>query len=181
MITVWLDDFTPCLKDSLTGDLVETEVLRVQRKSFLRKFNSRNGWYVNWEELSKLHEIYALVIAGTVDIQGLVAIRRDPDMQSVFVAWMVAAPHNNKDIVEQQKYYGVGGHLFAIAIQKSVEYGFGGAITGFAASEELLNHYIKWFEATPIKILHPFHLAIAGEAASKVVETYEYQWSDDEL
>ena len=94
---------------------------------------------------------------------------------------MVAAPHNNKDLVEQQKYYGVGGHLFAIAIQKSVEYGFGGAITGFAASEELLNHYIKWFEATPIKILHPFHLAIAGEAARKVVETYEYQWSDDEL
>lgn len=87
----------------------------------------------------------------------------------------------NKDLVEQQKYYGVGGHLFAIAIQKSVEYGFGGAITGFAASEELLNHYIKWFETTPIKILHPFHLAIAGEAARKVVETYEYQWSDDEL
>jgi hypothetical protein len=36
MLTVWLDDFTPCLKDSVTGDLVETEVLRVQQPAFLR-------------------------------------------------------------------------------------------------------------------------------------------------
>ena len=172
---------TPCLKDAVTGDLVETEVLRVQRTSFLKKFNSRNGWYINWDELSKDNEIYALVIAGTVDIQGLIAIHPDKDMQSVFVTWMVAAPQNNKDIIDQQKYYGVGGHLFAIAIQKSVEYGFGGAITGFAASEDLLKHYIKWFDAEPIKILHPYHLAIAGEAARKVVETYEYHWSDDQL
>ena len=181
MLTVWLDDFTPCLKDAVTGDLVETEVLRVQRTSFLKKFNSRNGWYINWDELSKDNEIYALVIAGTVDIQGLIAIHPDKDMQSVFVTWMVVAPQNNKDIIDQQKYYGVGGHLFAIAIQKSVEYGFGGAITGFAASEDLLKHYIKWFDAEPIKILHPYHLAIAGEAARKVVETYEYHWSDDQL
>ncbi len=181
MITVWLDDFTPCLKDSLTGDLVETEVLRVQRTTFLKKFNSRNGWYVNWEDLSRNNEIYALVLEGTVDIQGLVALRPDNDMQSVFVSWMVAAPQNNRDLAEKQKYYGVGGHLFAIAIQKSVEYGFGGAITGFAASEELLKHYIKWFDATPIGILHPYHLAIAGEAARKVVETYDYRWSDDQL
>ena len=181
MLTVWLDDFTPCLKDSVTGDLVETEVLRVQRTSFLKKYNSKNGWYTEWDELSRDNEIYALVIAGTVDIQGMVALRPDPDMQSVFVSWMVAAPQNNHDLVEQQKYYGVGGHLFAVAIQKSVEYGFGGAITGFASSEEKLKHYIKWFDAIPIGILHPYHLAIAGEAARKVVETYEYHWSDDQL
>ena len=181
MITVWLDEITRCLKDSTTGDLVETEVLQVQRSSFLKKYNQKNGWYVNWAELSKECEIYALVIEGTVDIQGLVAIQPKRDYGAVYISWMVTAPHNNKDIVEQQKYYGVGGHLFAIAIQKSVEYGFGGAITGFAASKELLDHYIKWFDADPIGILHPNHFIVEGVAARKVVSEYVYKWSDDKL
>ena len=34
MITVWIDDFTPCLKDDLTGELVDTEVVRLKRKRF---------------------------------------------------------------------------------------------------------------------------------------------------
>ena len=47
-IDVWIDDFTPCLKDNLTGEVVNTEVIRIRRKSFLKKFNRKNGWYVNW-------------------------------------------------------------------------------------------------------------------------------------
>ena len=34
MINVWIDEMTPCLKDSLTGELVQTEVIRVKRESF---------------------------------------------------------------------------------------------------------------------------------------------------
>ena len=34
-IDVWIDDFTPCLKDNLTGEVVNTEVIRIRRKSFL--------------------------------------------------------------------------------------------------------------------------------------------------
>lgn len=41
MVTVEIDQLTPCLKDSVTGDIVETEVLRVKRKSFLDKFNKK--------------------------------------------------------------------------------------------------------------------------------------------
>ena len=75
MINVWIDEMTPCLKDGLTGERIQTEVLRVKRKSFLQKFNKKNGWYANWSELLKDGaEIYALVIAGTVDIQGLIAL-----------------------------------------------------------------------------------------------------------
>ncbi len=43
MINVWIDEFTPCLKDTRTGELVQTEVLRIKRKTFLRKYNQRNG------------------------------------------------------------------------------------------------------------------------------------------
>jgi len=181
MICVDIDMLTPCLKDSDTGELVETEVLKVSRKSFLSKFNKKNGWYENWSELAKEHEIYALVIKGTVDIQGLVAISPNLDHDALYVAWMVAAPHNNTEIVERQKYYGVGGHLFAIAIQRSVFYGKGGAIFGFANCEERLNHYIKWFNAEYIGTLHTYHFMIADKAAVKVVEEYNYDWSEDEL
>lgn len=38
-IDVWIDDLTPCLKDNSTGELVETEVIRIRRKSFLSKYN----------------------------------------------------------------------------------------------------------------------------------------------
>ena len=57
MINVWIDDLTPCLKDSETGDFVPTEVVRIRRKSFLAKFNKKNGWYTNWEKLLTEHEI----------------------------------------------------------------------------------------------------------------------------
>lgn len=43
MICVTIDSLVPCLKDTLTGDIVETEVIRVKRKSFLQKFNKKLG------------------------------------------------------------------------------------------------------------------------------------------
>ena len=122
MINVWIDELTPCLKDCLSGDIVETEVIRLTRKSFLKKFNIHNQWFVNWDELVDEDEIYALVVKGTVDIQGLVALRRDDHVGALYVNWMVTAPSNNKLLNDDIKYSGVGGHLFAIAVDKSIEY-----------------------------------------------------------
>lgn len=45
MINVIIDEFTPCLKDAKTGELVQTEVIRIRRKTFLRKYNRKN-WLV---------------------------------------------------------------------------------------------------------------------------------------
>lgn len=114
MINVWIDEFTPCLKDVLTGEIVQTEVIRITRKTFLKKYNEKNGWYVNWADLLEENEIYALVVEGSVDIQGLVAVSKSEDMQAAYVCWMCANPQNNKEIVDQVKYTGVGGHLFPL-------------------------------------------------------------------
>ena len=38
MVHVWIDECTPCLKDAQTGEIVQTEVIRVVRKSFLKKY-----------------------------------------------------------------------------------------------------------------------------------------------
>ena len=68
MINVYIDEFTHCLKDAKTGELVQTEVIRIRRKTFLRKYNKKNGWYINWEELLDENEIYAIVVEGSVDL-----------------------------------------------------------------------------------------------------------------
>ncbi len=181
MINVWIDEFTPCLKDAMTGDIVETEVVQITRKSYLAKYNKRTQWYVNWTDLLTDHEIYALVLKGTTDIQGLVALQKNTDYQAVYVAWMCTAPQNNKLIIDQPKYLGVGGHLFAICIDKAIEYGFDGVITGFAANAELLQHYCDVFGAVPLKILHPYHFMIEENEAKRIKEAYTYEWTEAKL
>ena len=123
MLFVEIDELTSCLKDSITGDIIDTEVIRIRRKSFLNKFNKRTGWYTNWADLVPENEVYALVIKGTTDIQGMIAVRPEPRMKALFLTWACSAPQNNKQITEEPKYTGVGGHLFAIGAKKSKDYG----------------------------------------------------------
>lgn len=181
MINVYIDEFTPCLKDARTGELVQTEVIRVRRKSFLKKYNKRNGWYVNWESLTDENEIYALVVEGSVDIQGLVAVAPNDDMQAVYISWMCTSPDNNKQITDEVRYLGIGGHLFAIAAKKSVDFGYDGYMYGFAANEELLQHYVDVFHGEVIGMLHPYQFAIDEENAKTIMEVYDYEWTDEEI
>lgn len=181
MINVWIDEFTPCLKDADTGELVATEVIRLKRKSFLSKYNKKSGWHVNWGSLISENEVYALVLKGSVDIQGLVALAPNEDYGGVYVAWMCAAPHNSKLFCDNPKYLGVGGHLFAIAAHRSVESGFGGAMMGFAANGKLLEHYCEVFNAEHVPFLHEYQFIIAEQDAAKIMEVYDYEWTDDEL
>lgn len=181
MINVWIDGFTPCLKDVKTGELVQTEVIRIKRESFLKKYNKKNGWYVNWAELLQENEIYALVVEGSVDIQGLVAIAKDHDMKAVYISWMCSNPENNKLLVDNVRYTGIGGHLFAIAVQKSIDFGYDGLVYGFAANKELLEHYLDVFTGQYIGMLHPYQFAIDEENAKEILEVYNYEWTDEQI
>lgn len=181
LINVTIDIMTPCLKDANTGDILETEVIRIKRKSFLSKFNKKNGWYVDWKNLVDENEVYALVLKGTVDIQGLVALQGIDDYGAVYVTWMCAAPHNNLMIVDNKKYLGVGGYLFAIAADRSEHLGFDGALTGNAADRDLLKHYCDTFGAVHIGMIHPYQFFIDENEAQKIKEVYDYEWTDDEL
>ena len=71
--------------------------------------------------------------------------------------------------------------MFAIAANKSVEYGFAGYMYGFAANKELLNHYVDTFQAEVIGVLHPYQFAIDGETARSIMEVYDYEWTDEEI
>jgi len=178
MINVIIDELTLCLKEAETGTLVETEAIPIRDTQLLKGYNRKNGWYVNWPSLLKENEVYALVIKDTSDIQGLVALRNDVTNDSVYVAWMCTSPTNNKLLTSKIKYEGVGGHLFAIAIQKSIDYGNGGYIYGFASNQKLLNHYMEKLGARHIGMLHPYHFSIDESRAKQIKEVYNFEWSD---
>ncbi|MGN0512758.1 MAG: hypothetical protein ACI4GD_00670 [Lachnospiraceae bacterium] len=184
MITFKIDEMVPCLKSVETGDIVETEVVRLRRKSFLSKFNPKNGWYVNWSKFDANVEIYALVLKGSVDIQGMIAITPEKDTGAVHINWAVTAPHNNIYVNKTKKYIGVGGHLLAIAGKKSLEYGFDGLIYGEAMDEEILNYYIKEFNAQEFPYgypQHPFRFAIYENDVKYITEVYNYEDNGEEL
>lgn len=147
----------------------------------MRLRNMLIRWDVDWASLADENEIYALVVEGSVDILGLLAIAKDADMKAIYIAWMCTSPDNNKLISDEIRYLGVGGHLFAIAAQKSVEYGYDGFMYGYAANKELLEHYISVFDGEFIGVLHPYQFAIGEESASKIMEVYDYEWTDEEI
>ena len=102
-------------------------------------------------------------------------------MKAVYISWMCTAPQNNKIISEDVRYLGVGGHLFAIAAKKSLEYGYDGFMYGFAANEKLMKHYVDKPNAEEIGILHSYQFAIDEENAKQIMEVYDYVWTDEEI
>lgn len=182
MITFCIEELTPCLKDTLTGDFVDTEVVRLKRKSFLSKFNKKTGWYVNWGCMPPDVEIYALVIKGTMDIQGLIGIKNDIDANAVYVHWACTAPHNNIWENGEQRYKGVGGHLLAVAAQKSVEWNHEGVFHADAMDQKILEHYVKEFGAWEMSLPgHTFHFVVEENASHKLMEVYTYEWTGEEV
>ena len=48
--------------------------------------------------------------------------------------------------------------------------------------EDILNYYIRNFGAQPLpRSIHPFALMINGDNMKKIMEVYDYVWSDETL
>ena len=122
-------------------------------------------------------EVYALALKDTNEIQCLVGIKNDVNSHAVYLHWACTAPQNNKHDFGKQKYIGVGGHLFAIAADKSIQWGYAGAMHGFAANKELLEHYINTFHAEFLGMLHDYQFFVNEIEAKKLLEVYNYEWN----
>ena len=152
MITFRIDDVIPCIKEVSTGDIYDTEVVRIRRKSILSKYNIKTGWYINWGDFSPETEIYALVIKGTNDI------------------WQYGT----------KKYSGVGGHLLAIASDLSVKHGYEGYLYGEAMDKELYDYYCDEYGAAYLpSINNPYRFMLSDEATAHIREVYTYEWTDE--
>ena len=176
-INIWIDEIVPCLKDTVTGEMKETVVFKIESRSYLKQYTEQNGWQINWIELPVDVEVYELALKDTKEIQGLVAVKNDVNSRAAFLHWACTAPQNNKHDFGKQKYSGVGGHLFAIAADKSVQWGYEGAMHGFALNKELLEHYIETFNAELLGMLHDYQFFINEINAKKLLEVYNYEWN----
>ncbi len=181
MITFYIDTLTPCLKSVETGDLYDTESVRVKRKSVLSKYNKKTGWYVNWSKFDENTEIYALVIKGTNDIQGLIAVRNNDADQALDLLWACVSPENNVWEYGKKKFEGVGGHLFAIATDISLERGYEGFLVGEAMDKDLYEYYMKEYGALPLPAIHnnPYRIMFPPSGTLKIKEVYTYDETDD--
>lgn len=177
-INIGVDEIVPCLKETTTGELEETVVFKIESRKYLKKFQKANGWHINWNEIPKEVEVFALALKSTNEIQGLVGVRNDAASNAAYMHWACTAPHNNKHEFGKQKYVGVGGHLFAIAADKSMQWGYEGAIHGFAANQELLRHYMEVFHAEYLGMLHQYQFFIDEEQARTLLEVYHYEWNE---
>ena len=84
---------------------------------------------------------------------------------------------NNRHEFGSQKYEGVGGHLFAIAVDKSIQWGYNGVLHGFARNRELVNHYVQTFGAVYLGRLHEYQIAVFEQEARKLLGVYTYEWN----
>lgn len=162
---IFIDRFTPCLIEIASGKIVPTQY-SLATKSELNLI----GWNFNWldTELSK-SDIYKLTLKADNKIQALIAIDDFKNDNAVYVRLAESAPHN---IGDNKLYSGVGGHLFAIAIKKSIEKGYGGFIFMDAKNIDLVEHYKNTLRAIHIGGVHPYRMYIDEENAQKILKYY---------
>ncbi len=165
-VEMHIDKFTPCLEDAKTGEIISTSFSLASKRELVRL----NGWKFNWNDSSlDTSEIYKLTIKGDDIIQGLISISKRDGDKAMYINIVESAPHN---IGTAKKYNGVGGHLYAIAAQKSVEAGYGGFLFMDAKNMELVEHYEKTLGAVLLGRPHPYRMFIDEETAHKLLEIY---------
>ena len=163
---IQIDTFTPCLEDTRTGEFKSTIYSRASQEelSLLR------GWNFDWQHPSLAEaEIYKLCLKGSKNIEGLVAVTRFDRDKAVYVNLAESAPHN---LGKDKRYSGVGGHLFAIAAQRSKDLGYGGFFFMDAKNRELVQHYQEALGATLLGIPHEYRMFVDEEAAEKLLSVY---------
>lgn len=176
-VGIWLDEIVPCLRDNETEEIKETFVFRIESRAYIKTFTEKAGWGIDWWTLPDNVEIYALALKENNQVQGLVGLKKDDVVKAVYLHWACSAPWNNKHMYGSQKYSGVGGHLFAVAVDKSKQWGFEGVVYGFALNKELLKHYIDNLGCSYLGCLHPYQFMLGIPAAQKLLEVYTYEWN----
>lgn len=161
-----IDKFTPCLENAKTGEILSTSYSTVSKE----EFKQLKGWKFDWLD-SDLDgaEIYKLTLKNENEIQGLIALTKFERDSAVYVNIVEAAPHN---LGVNKQYNGVGGHLYAIAVQKSIENGYGGFVFMDAKNLELVEHYEKTLGATLLGRPHQYRMFINEENAQKLIDIY---------
>lgn len=160
-IDILIDKLTDCLVERSTGDVVETDY--IERRTVIKR-KEFNGWKFDWGITQENgYTIYELFVDGDDRVQGRIALKIEGGVANVDI--VETAPHNYGHTGE---YIGVGGHLFAIACQISLEAGCDGVVA-FDSKSNLVKHYKKELNAVEI---YPRRMVIFEDAAQILLDTY---------
>lgn len=160
-VDILIDGLTDCLVRRSTGEQVETEYR--MRTAPLKPIHYK-GWNFDWSKTEKNgYNIYELFLAGDDIVQGRISLKIDGGVADVDIA--ETAPHNYG---HSGQYQGVGGHLFAIACQVSMEAGCDGFVA-FTAKSNLITYYKKVLSA---QVARGQRMYIDETAANILIEKY---------
>lgn len=167
-VDIEIDNFTPCLVERESGKIVDTTFSLATTEDI--ESLKAGGWLFDWKhsDLSG-SDIYKLTVEDTSAIQGLVAIENQQKSFAFHLSLAESVPHNKG---ANKVYDGVGGHLFAVAVGKSYEAGYGGFIYFEAKNLELVKHYQEKFGALLVARPHKYSMIIDEVSAEKLLNAY---------
>jgi hypothetical protein len=131
-----IDKLTNSIENSLTGEVFDTEVIRIFQKD--SKQIKKDNWVFDWLKELKTpgNEIYKLTtVNNTTIIQGLICFNDKGD--HVFMPLIESAGFNKG---RNKLYKGVAGNLVAYGCKVSFEKGYDGVVS-FIAKSQLREHY----------------------------------------
>jgi len=159
-----VDKLTNSIENTLTGESVETEVIRLGSED--ATILSNLEWQFDWhKEFQKpRREVHALAAKKNPSVwHGLVSATDEPD--HLFMHLIESAPFNKG---HDKLFDGVMGNLVAFLCMNSFEKGHSGNVV-FDSKTRLIEHYEKMLGAQ--HITHS-RLFIGTQAASILVKQY---------
>lgn len=166
IITIEVDEMTPCLRRLKDNVIVKTEVKEIKyRKSDFK------DWLFDWSKTEKKgYQILALYANGDNRIQGAISIKPKKENLTIEIDIAESAPFNssyNKK-VKGKEYNGVGAHLFAEVCKRSFDLGYDGYVE-FIAKTNLISYYQKELGAV---LIGGQKMVIDEFSAKKLVDRY---------
>ena len=167
-VDIEIDGLTNCLVNRITGEECDTQYRLISKtitKADAEKLKAE-GWLFDWSiPHANGYEIYELLIKGSDECQGLIALKHIRDQLYTHVDVVESAPQNRG---KNGKYQGVGAHLFAIACKLSWDVGNEGFVQ-FKAKTDLVEHYRETLNA---KNIDAQNMYIDSHAALNLIKTY---------
>ncbi len=133
-----VDELTNSIINAITGEVFETEIIKLTKKDSKRI--KKSDWIFNWKEELKdtTKEIYKLTtIHNQTTIHGLISLS---DKEDHLFMNLIENAKFNKGV--RKLYKGVAGNLAAFGCKMSFERGYDG-ILAFIAKTQLVEHYKK--------------------------------------
>ena len=163
-LNIEIDKLTNSIENALTGEVFDTEVVRLT--SIDLKLVHRSGWKFDWKKeiQDKTKEVYKLTtLNNPTIILGMLSIE---DKQDHIFMHLIESSEFNKG--KNKVYFGIPGNLTAYACKVSVDKGYQGFVA-FDAKTALIKHYQETLHATHFRGKRMF---IDSRAAQRLISQY---------